>query len=519
MINRLSLRAKLVLPVAVVFLTLLGVAGLAVHTQQIAQQELLHQQHVQTQTVGLAMQFRLNVEHAVSGVYQSLTWEAVSFDAAQIKAHDQTLLTTLAALAQPLVARLREPGLDEKERKLLESIRTRIGSFVSGAKDTIDLKSSAQGLALASLSLATAESALADLKRDVQSFDQMSRQRAESEVQAAQQRLRTASIITAVLVTLALTLGALLASLGLRSVLVSVRQLQTAFGLLSAGDLRQPLLTDKKDEIGELVVAAEELRLRLNEIMAQVAWTSTEVTTAAGEIASGTLDLSQRTERQASALKSAASSMDHMSAQVAENASAAKQASMLASSATDVASQGQQAMARMIETMSTITAQSRQIADIIGVIDGIAFQTNILALNAAVEAARAGEQGRGFAVVAAEVRSLAQRCAGAAKEIKTLISNSVTQVETGSALVGDVGSTITRVVDEVRRVNQTIQSISQATSHQSTGISEVSNAVAHIDTMTQQNAALVEQSSAAAESLREQSARLTAALEVFRLAH
>jgi methyl-accepting chemotaxis protein len=227
--------------------------------------------------------------------------------------------------------------------------------------------------------------------------------------------------------------------------------------------------------------------------------------------------LSSRTEQQASNLQQTAASMEQMTSVVNQNAETARQANQLAMGATQVAAKGGAVVGEVVTTMDAITASSRKIADIIGVIDGIAFQTNILALNAAVEAARAGEQGRGFAVVAAEVRTLAQRSAQAAREIKGLIGESVDKVETGSRLVADAGQTMGEIVQQVKRVSDLIGEITSATLEQSNGIGQVNQAVTQLDQMTQQNAALVEQSAAAAQSLRDQASHLTDAVAVFKL--
>ena len=256
---------------------------------------------------------------------------------------------------------------------------------------------------------------------------------------------------------------------------------------------------------------------RLNAAMSDVQASVSNIQTASTEIASGNLDLSGRTEQTASSLQTAASSMTQLTGTVRQSADSARQANQLAVSAAEVARRGGAVVSHVVTTMNDINASSRKIADIIGVIDGIAFQTNILALNAAVEAARAGEQGRGFAVVASEVRSLAQRSAQAAKEIKGLIGASVEKVESGSKLVEDAGTTMNEIVASVQRVSDIIGEISSAASEQSEGIGQVNTSVGQLDQMTQQNATLVEQSAAAAESLKDQASRLTQVLAGFRL--
>ena len=273
---------------------------------------------------------------------------------------------------------------------------------------------------------------------------------------------------------------------------------------------------DRVDEIGMTLRSVGQLGLMFRWLIDDVAGQVGNVQNASNEIAQGNDDLSSRTESAAASVEQTASSMTQMQATVRNNADTARQAAQLSGTASDAAERGGQAVTQVVGTMDQITQSSRKIADIIGVIDGIAFQTNILALNAAVEAARAGEQGRGFAVVAGEVRSLAKRSADAAKEIKTLIGASVEKVDAGSKLVNDTGRTMDDIVSQVKRVSSLIAEISAATSEQSAGINQVGDAVAHMDQITQQNAALVEQSAAASTSLKDQATRLVEALAVFR---
>ena len=283
------------------------------------------------------------------------------------------------------------------------------------------------------------------------------------------------------------------------------------------GDLTVVVHDDARDEISPLLRALGEMQNALTQVVSTVRQNAESVATASAQIAQGNADLSQRTEEQASTLEQTAASMEELGSTVKLNADNAKQANQLAHGASDVAVKGGEVVSQVVATMGEINSSSKRIADIIGVIDGIAFQTNILALNAAVEAARAGEQGRGFAVVAGEVRNLAQRSAEAAKEIKALITASVERVNQGSALVDRAGTTMTEVVDSIRRVTDIMGEISAASSEQSSGVSQVGHAVVQMDQVTQQNAALVEESAAAAESLKSQAEQMVQVVAVFRL--
>jgi methyl-accepting chemotaxis protein len=287
-------------------------------------------------------------------------------------------------------------------------------------------------------------------------------------------------------------------------------------GRIAAGDLTVAVDTKAGDQ-SSLLFAMKAMRDSLVNIVSQVRTGTDTIDTASGQIASGNLDLSSRTEQQASSLEETASSMEELTSTVKQNADNARQANQLAISASEVAVKGGAVVSQVVDTMGSINASSKKIVDIIGVIDGIAFQTNILALNAAVEAARAGEQGRGFAVVASEVRNLAQRSAAAAKEIKTLIGDSVEKVDIGAKLVDQAGSTMQAIVNSIRSVTDIMSEITAASQEQISGIEQINQAIMQMDEVTQQNASLVEEAAAAAASLQEQAGNLAQVVSVFKI--
>ncbi|WP_312028311.1 methyl-accepting chemotaxis protein [Aquabacterium sp. J223] len=347
-------------------------------------------------------------------------------------------------------------------------------------------------------------------------------ERLKADADAAQGQIQALAkqtlLVFAAVLGVALLLVVSLTLVNSLSIVRPVREAQRVAERIATGDLSGDIEVHGQDETARLLKALAGMQLALGSTVSQVRQSADSISVASSEVASGAQDLSQRTEETASNLQQTASSIQQLTGTVQQTADSARTANQLASSASAVASRGGQVVSQVVSTMDEIHTSSKKIADIIGVIDGIAFQTNILALNAAVEAARAGEQGRGFAVVAGEVRSLAQRSAEAAREIKALIGSSVDRVETGARLVQDAGSTMTEIVQAVQRVSDIIAEISAATGEQSGGIAQVNGAVGVLDQVTQQNAALVEESAAAAESLKDNARRLTELMSSFRLA-
>ena len=407
--------------------------------------------------------------------------------------------------------------LDDKGRSLMASIADKRAPYLESiAKLQEYLKASDQPAVDALVkerllpSGAAYMAAMVDLQKHEESLAAERTERLRADAQSAKMLL-----IVLVAVSLAVGLGG--AVIITRSVTTPIGEAVAAARVIADNDLSHTLVSDRKDELGDLLRALGQMQTSLRQMVSQVRSSTDSISTASAEIATGNQDLSVRTEQTASNLQQAASSMEQLTGTVKQSADSARQANQLAASAAEVAARGGVVVSKVVSTMDDINASSKKISDIIGVIDGIAFQTNILALNAAVEAARAGEQGRGFAVVAGEVRSLAQRSAQAAKEIKGLIGASVEKVESGSKLVADAGHTMQEIVGSVQRVTDIIGEITAASSEQSDGIGQVNTSVVQLDQMTQQNAALVEESAAAAESLKEQAVRLAKVVGTFRL--
>lgn len=321
------------------------------------------------------------------------------------------------------------------------------------------------------------------------------------------------SVLIAISVALGTILALWIARIVSRPLIEAVKVAQT----VAAGDLTSRIESTSRDETGQLLQALKAMNDSLVRIVGDVRSGTETISAASGQIVAGNLDLSARTEQQAASLEETASSMEELTGTVRQNADNARQANGLATAASQVAIKGGAVVSQVVDTMGSINASAKKIVDIIGVIDGIAFQTNILALNAAVEAARAGEQGRGFAVVASEVRNLAQRSAGAAKEIKTLIGDSVEKVDAGSKLVSQAGTTMQEIVESVRRVTDIMGEISAASEEQTSGIDQINQAIVQMDQVTQQNATLVEEASAAAQSLQDQAGTLAHAVSIFKL--
>jgi methyl-accepting chemotaxis protein-1 (serine sensor receptor) len=475
----------------------------AVDTYHAAVLQSTHAQRVE----GLLSHFRLQTQEwkntllrGKDEAQRAKYWKAFQDSEAAVRKDANELAAAMpAGEVRALLSRFAEA-----HAKMGEGYRRGFGDFTAAEFDSAAGDKAVKGM----------DRAPAELL--VQAHEAMSKEAAATVLQAEAVG-RRATLLSYSLMLLGALAAVIAGVLVSRSITRPLGAAVEAAQSVAAGDLRTTIDVRTDDETGQLLQALKDMTGSLQTIVAQVRSGTENIAVASSEIARGNLDLSSRTEQQAGAIEETASSMEEITSTVQQNAEHARQAKQLAMSACEVAAKGGQMVGQVVGTMASISDSSRKIADIISVIDGIAFQTNILALNAAVEAARAGEQGRGFAVVASEVRNLAQRSASAAKEIKALIDDSAARVDAGNRLVSETGTTMDDIVASVRRVMDIIAEISTASAEQGEGIAQVNVAVSEMDTVTQQNAALVEEAAAAAQALRDESQALNEVVSVFKL--
>jgi methyl-accepting chemotaxis protein len=495
-------------------LTLLMLAMAVVGVNRLAQlnrqmNDVIHDKYPKTVIAG-------DIVDQINLVARSVRNILLLKDATQIKSENDRIIGADKAIQERL-AELDKRMVDDQSRTLLASL-------IAAQTNYVDKRDKVRKLVADGTRDGAIDMLISDV-RPVQSaymtaVDKLIKQQndmmvtAGAEVELDYERARNMLIV---LGAIGLLMAGGIAWGITRSITVPLNRAVAVARTVAAGDLTSDIDSSGKDETAQLLEALKTMNNNLLKIVSQVRSGTDTIATASGEIASGNLDLSSRTEQQAGSLEETASAMEELTSTVRQNADNARQANQLAASASEVATQGGNVVGQVVTTMESINESSRKIVDIISVIDGIAFQTNILALNAAVEAARAGEQGRGFAVVASEVRSLAQRSASAAKEIKTLINDSVEKVGNGSKLVAQAGTTMNEVVQSVRRVTEIVGEITVAGQEQSEGIEQINQAITQMDETTQQNAALVEQAAAAAQSLQDQADRLAQVVGVFKL--
>ncbi len=478
-----------------------SVASSVRFTQQLAQLQSLSD--VQDQ-VG-----RMHVE-----VYRLMTIIG-SVEEAKTVALRKAMAEQSQGIQRELAALAEKAPADSPVRQELQTATAQIGEFLKRSDSAIDLGTVDPNTGVAAMQ--GADEAYAKLASSLAAVKQQMKDASTAAATSANDESSRMNWLLTLLSLVAAAAVVAVAWVMLRRVAESLVHAAHVAREVADGNLDVDVQTTRKDELGDLLNALAAMKSSLIQTVGQVRSATDSINTASYEIASGNQDLSARTEQAASNLEETAASMEQLTSTVRQSADAARQANQLAASAAEIAVRGGQVVGQVVTTMDEINHSSKKISDIIGVIDGIAFQTNILALNAAVEAARAGEQGRGFAVVAGEVRNLAQRSAEAAKEIKNLIGASVDRVEAGSRLVADAGQTMSEIVGSVQRVSDIIGEITAAAGEQSDGIGQVNVAVTQLDQMTQQNAALVEESAAAAESLKDQASRLTEVIKIFRI--
>jgi methyl-accepting chemotaxis protein len=511
---------KMLAAPAVAIGLMLVVAGVAAYDMHRGRDALHEFSTVHLQALRVTSDVRHELAAVRSDVYRLFTVMG-NFDEARVKTERAELRKRLDAAAAMLEG-LRSAGVPEgtgagdEAGRLTDAATAAIGKYAKKADDAIDMGSVDVNTGVASM-MSADEQYKATLEQ-VAAADRYADDRARQTMAATEALADRSLAVMGVVVALAVAAAFAVALRFARRTSGELGATARSAGALAQGDLTATFSVNSRDELGQLVEALEAMRAAFMRVLADIRSASDSVSHASREIDAGNRNLGTRTEQQASSLQETAASMEQLSTTVKHNADNARQANDLAVAASGVAAKGGDAVARVVATMNAISEQSRKIAEIINVIDGIAFQTNILALNAAVEAARAGDSGRGFAVVAGEVRNLAQRSTQAAREIKDLIGASVEKVDAGAREVAEAGSTMIDIVDRVKRVTELIGEITAATLEQSSGIGQVKQAVTQIDEMTQQNAGLVEQSAAAAESLNRQAARLAEAVAVFKLA-
>jgi len=470
------------------------------------------------------MMQRALVKERLAAQWSVLLGPAVANSFAMVKATDPKAVAYFekaradkSAQINPVQKKLEEMLTSPEEKKLYSAIAEPRSVVLTVIGNINKLKAEGKDEEAAVMADTQFASALAVYEEAVAKLAAFQRERIDELAKGIDRDHQSGEKLLLALSIVALVLGALLSW---RLTVGIVRPLGHAVEVaetVAAGDLSANITVDSRDETGKLMHALREMNASLAKVVGEVRTGTETIATASAQIASGNQDLSSRTEEQASSLEQTAASMEELTSTVKQNADNARQANQLAVSASEVAVKGGSVVSQVVDTMGSINASSKKIVDIIGVIDGIAFQTNILALNAAVEAARAGEQGRGFAVVASEVRSLAQRSAAAAKEIKTLIGDSVEKVEEGSKQVEEAGRTMDEIVGSVKRVTDIMGEITAASQEQTSGIEQINQAITQMDQVTQQNAALVEEASAAAQSLQEQAGSLVRAVSIFKL--
>lgn len=511
MLKDMSIKSRLILVISLLSILLVGIGGLGIYG--------LNKTNISFKGVYEDRAVPLGELSLVVDRMQSTRLSAVISSFArkpEVVKEQQAAINQLDAEISAAWQRYLATNLTPIERTLIESFNHEWKSYSEARNYTMAIASTGD-FDLAIKNVADATSKFDAAHATAFRLLKLQSDEGAKEYSESQNNYENIFITSVTVIALGIMLAVVIGFMLIRAIVNPLNEAVTIANAVAAGDLTSRIDVNTTNETGRLLQALKTMNENLADLVGKVRLGIDQISTASGEIASGNSDLSQRTEEQASSLEETASSMEELTSTVRQNADNARQANQLAASASEVAGKGGAVVGQVVQTMSSINDSSKKIVEIISVIDGIAFQTNILALNAAVEAARAGEQGRGFAVVATEVRTLAQRSAAAAKEIKELINDSVGKVEEGTRLVDEAGSTMDEVVSAVKRVTDIMSEISAASHEQSSGIEQVNEAVTQMDTATQQNAALVEEAAAAAESMRDQAHALTQAVSQFRL--
>ena len=513
MLKKLRIGAKLLLAPCLALILLIMTSGSACYGLVRQNASLENMVQVRVMRLKAAADVSGEAKYAHANAYQLLAWINGGFAQARLDALILQIKTRHASIAKQLalLAQVSDPA----EHALLDAASLSLAAYGKSVTETIDIAQMDQSLA--ANFMAKAETLFAQLNGQLAQLSALEQALGEHAYVDAKAEFHALVGMMAVLVALSIALSILVTFLVRNAMLRDIRAISEVVVGLAAGGLNVGVPHQGRDEIADMSRVLDQTIGNLNQTLRTIAHAVQSIDQASHEIATGNMDLSSRTELQAGSLEQTVSAMENLTLAVKENATNARLACELAASASGLAVKGGHAVDLAVSTMETIRANSRKIVEIIAVIDGISFQTNILALNAAVEAARAGEQGRGFAVVAAEVRHLAQRSAAAAKEIKTLIATSVASIDGGSVSVQQAGNSMGAIVASVKQVNDIIGRISAASAEQAEGIAEVNQAVGQMEGVTQQNAALVEQAAAAAQSLQEQAVKLSDAMAVFKI--
>jgi methyl-accepting chemotaxis protein len=513
MLKKLRIGPKLLLAPGLVLVLLLMLSGAAWYGMVRQNASLENMVQVRAARLQSVADVAGDAKYVHANAYQLLAWINGSFAKARLDALITDINRRHAALKTQLgeLSRVASPA----ERKPVEASLAALASYAKAIQETIEMAQVDQSIATNSMQ--KAEKDFGTLNQQLVQLAALEKTLSEQAYAAAREEFHSLVNTMTFLVLLSIAVSLAVTMRVRRAMLADIGAISTVVDELAAGRLSASAKSDGRDEIAGVSRSLDHTIATLNQTLRSVLDSVRSIDTASKEIASGNLDLSTRTELQAGSLQQTASAMETLTTAVKDNANNARLATELAAEAARLASGGGQSVQRAVTTMESIRSSSRKIVDIIGVIDGISFQTNLLALNAAVEAARAGEQGRGFAVVAAEVRTLAQRSASAAKEIKALIADSVAIIDSGNESVSEAGASMGSVVASVQQVNDIINRISTASTEQADGIAEVNRAVGQMDDMTQQNAALVEEAAAAAASLHEQTVNLARAVSVFKI--